>query len=176
DVRPHIRGWGRRDGNQLPVRGRGGVCGHRFDGFAVGDDGSARLPELFAGLLQFGPDDLVDPAVGGEDAGDLVDPGGFGVQFLVDLQLVESVDLLEGHVDDVLRLDVIDGDRAGLAVRDVAELGDEFAFRVVVVIGGPDDLDDPVDHIGGGPLGEEQMESSEEDVTFVFEPPGDNLA
>ena len=100
----------------------------------------------------------------------------FGRSSSLILQLVEGVDLLEGHVDDVLGLDVVDRDGGGLAVRDVLEFGDELAFRVVVVIGGPDDLHDPVDHVGGGPLGEEQMEALEKDVSFVFEPPGDNLA
>ena len=82
-----------------------------------------------------------------ENATDLVDALALLRALLFELEAVEACQTLDRHVDDPLRLVVVD--RHGLvgAVRGDLELRDQLQLRVVVVLGGPHDLDHGIDRV-----------------------------
>ena len=67
---------------------------------------------------------------------------------------------------------VVDGLGLRAPVGHVAQRDHQLGFGVVVVLGRTDNGHDLVDHVGGGPLGQQQVQAAAEHFELVLQPLG----
>ena len=104
-----------------------------------------------------------------EDAANLVDAVALLLALLLKLEAVEACQTLDRHVDDPLRLLVVDRHGLRLAVRRDLELGDQLRLGVVIVLGAAHDLDHGIDRVERGEQGDQAVQLAQQLVALVLE-------